>query len=59
MFSTARSELQELVRLTHEIATKQATIAANPEIGPAASYYEKMSRDEARKIELLTKYELI
>jgi hypothetical protein len=34
MFSTARIELQELVRLTHEIATKQATLAANTSIVP-------------------------
>jgi hypothetical protein len=59
MFSTARIELQELVRLTHEIATKQATLAANPSIVPAESYYETMAREEARRIELLKKYELI
>lgn len=59
MFSTARIELQELIRLTHEIATKQATLAANPAIVPADSFYETMARDEARKIELLKKYELI
>ena len=59
MFTTARHELQELIQLTHEIATKQATLAANPTIAPADSYYQQMARDEARKIELLKKYELI
>lgn len=59
MFSTARLELKELIQLTKDIATKQATLAANPAIKPADSYYETMARDEARKVDLLKKYELI
>jgi hypothetical protein len=59
MFSTARMELKELVQLTKDIATKQATLAAKPEIKPAESYYEAMARDEQRKVYLLKKYELL
>lgn len=59
MFSTARLELKELIQLTKDIATKQSTLAAKPEIKPADSYYEAMARDEQRKVDLLKKYELI
>jgi hypothetical protein len=59
MFSTARRELKELVQLTEDIATKQATLAAKPDTVPADSYYDTMARDRARRLELLKKYELI
>jgi hypothetical protein len=51
-------ELKELIQLTHDIATKQATLNANPEIVPAESFHATIARDTARKIELMKKYEL-
>ena len=59
MFSLAKLELKELIQLTHELATLDATLVANRTIEPAESFYEKRSKMEKRKVELLQKYELL
>lgn len=59
LFTIAKIELKELVQLTHELATLDATLAANRTIEPAESFYERRSKMEKRKIELLQKYELL
>jgi hypothetical protein len=59
MFTHAKFELQELMKLTHELATLDATLAARPDIIPADGYMAKRTSIENRKIELAQKYELL
>ncbi|WP_454728022.1 MULTISPECIES: hypothetical protein [Cupriavidus] len=58
MFSTAKTELRELLRLVAETERYDATLAARPDIEPTADATEGRMRKERRKAELLTKYEL-
>lgn len=59
MFTKARMDLRELVELTEKIASYDATLAANRAITPEATAVEKRRAWEARKIELMGKYELL
>lgn len=59
MFSNAKSELRELVRLVAETERYDATLAAKPDIVPTEASREERRRKEARKMHLLEKYELI
>jgi len=58
MFTDAKRELKELMMLTHEIATLDATLAANRSIRPEESYYARRLKLEQRRTDLTTKYEL-
>lgn len=57
-FTTARSELIELVQLTTKIAAFHATLAARRDVQPEDSALERRMAWEHRQIELLRKYEL-
>jgi hypothetical protein len=59
MFTQAKVELKELMKLTHELATLDATHAARPDIVPGDGYAEKRARMQDRKIELASKYEIL
>lgn len=59
MFAMICTELKELIELTRDIATREATLLANPKIEPAESYYENMARKRSRRNDLLKKYELL
>lgn len=59
MFSTAKTELRELVRLVAETERYDATLAAKPDIEPTEASRDDRRRKERRKMELLAKYELI
>lgn len=58
MFSTAKRELRELLRLVAETERFDATLAAQPEIAPTDEARQDRMRKEQRKAELLIKYEL-
>lgn len=58
MFTRAKTELRELVRLVRETENYDATLAAKPDIVPTDAAREERRRKELRKIELLDKYEL-
>ena len=58
MWSTARAELKELVKLTHDVATFDATLAAKPELKASQEALDKRSSMQARRLELMDKYEL-
>ncbi|WP_394475089.1 hypothetical protein [Ralstonia mannitolilytica] len=58
MFSTAKNELRELLRLVVETERYDATLAARPEIEPTAEAREDRMRKEQRKADLMIKYEL-
>jgi hypothetical protein len=59
MFSDARRELGELVELTRDIATYDATLAADRTIVPTDESRDERRRKERRKMALMLKYELI
>jgi hypothetical protein len=59
MFTTAKNELRELVRLVAETERYDATLAAKPDIVPTEASREERRRKEQRKMQLLDKYELI
>jgi hypothetical protein len=59
MFTKAKSDLRELVKLTEKIASYDATLAADGSIKPEATAVEKRRTWEARKIELMDRYELL
>lgn len=59
MFTTAKVELRELVRLVAETERYDATLAAKPDIVPTDASIEARRRKEQRKLQLLDKYELI
>ncbi|RDU95258.1 hypothetical protein [Trinickia dinghuensis] len=59
MFTTAKAELRELVRLVAETERYDATLAAKPEIVPTDESLAERHRKEQRKMALLDKYELI
>lgn len=58
MWSTARAELKELVKLTHDVATFDATLSCKPELKPSQEALEKRSSMQARRLDLMDKYEL-
>ncbi|MEK6290627.1 MAG: hypothetical protein V4793_04405 [Paraburkholderia tropica] len=58
MFTDAKRELSELIRLVVELERADATLAAKPEIVPTGEWREGRARKEARRLELLGKYEL-
>ncbi|TAM51211.1 MAG: hypothetical protein EPN57_18325 [Paraburkholderia sp.] len=59
MFSTAKTELRELVQLIAETEWYDATLAAKPDIQPTGVSRAERQRKEHRKLELMNKYELI
>ncbi|WP_147298041.1 hypothetical protein [Trinickia dinghuensis] len=59
MFTTAKAELHEHVRLVAETEGYDATLAAKPEIVPTDESLAERRRKEERKLELIDKYELI
>lgn len=59
MFTKARSDLRELVKLVEMIASYDATIAANRSVVPEPSAEQKRRAWELRKIELMERYELL
>ncbi|GAB6849161.1 hypothetical protein [Paraburkholderia kururiensis] len=59
MFSTAKNELRELVRLVAETERYDATLAAKLDIVPTEASRDERHRKEQRKMALLCKYELI
>jgi hypothetical protein len=59
MFTQARTDLRELVELTEKIASFDATLAANRAITPESTAVDRRRAWEARKIELMHKYELL
>ena len=59
MFSTAKTELRELVELTERIATYDATLAAKRAIKVEETAAQRRRAWELRKIELMKKYELL
>jgi hypothetical protein len=59
MFTTTKRELKELIQLTHNIAAGDAALCANRKLIPEDSYWQKRSVDDARRIFLLQKYELL
>lgn len=59
MFSTAKAELRELIRLVAEIERYDATLAAQPGIVPTGAPRDERLRKEHRKLELMDKYELV
>jgi len=59
MFSTAKSELRELIHLVRELAMYDSTLAANPAIQQSGESRADRRIKEQRMIELQLKYELI
>lgn len=59
MFSTAKTELRELINLVREIAVYDATLAAKSDIQPSEASRADRRLKEHRMIELKIKYELI
>lgn len=59
MFTKAKSDLRELLKLTEQIASYDATLATDRSIEPEATAVEKRRAWEARKIELMDRYELL
>lgn len=58
MWTAARAELKELVKLTHDVATFDATLAAKPDLKPSQEAQDKRDAMQARRLELMDKYEL-
>lgn len=59
MFSTAITELKELLELERRIAAFDATLAAKPALVPEQSALESRRLWEERTIGLKMKYELL
>ncbi|MGU4702948.1 hypothetical protein [Burkholderia vietnamiensis] len=59
MFTRAKNELKELVKLIAETERYDATLAAKREIVPTEESREDRRRKESRKLELMEKYELL
>ena len=59
MFTKAKSDLRELVKLTEKIASYDATLAADSSIKPETTAIDKRRAWEDRKIELMDRYELL
>ncbi|HGF4019067.1 hypothetical protein KDX27_34720 [Burkholderia cenocepacia] len=59
MFTRAKNELKELVKLIAETERYDATLAAKRDIVPTEESREDRRRKESRKLELMEKYELL
>ncbi|CAG2138504.1 hypothetical protein LMG19282_01506 [Cupriavidus campinensis] len=59
VFTDAKNELRELIRLVAEIENYDTTLAKQPEIVPTPEAMFARKRKEQRKNELLLKYELV
>lgn len=59
MFTKAKADLRELVKLIAETERYDATLAAKRDIVPSEQSLEDRRRKELRKIELMEKYELL
>lgn len=59
MFTRAKNELKELVKLIAETERYDATLAAKRDIVPTEESREDRLRKESRKLELMEKYELL
>ncbi|GLZ73585.1 MULTISPECIES: hypothetical protein [Burkholderia cepacia complex] len=59
MFTRAKNELKELVKLIAETERYDATLAAKRDIVPTEESREDRRRKENRKLELMEKYELL
>lgn len=59
MFTRAKNELKELVKLIAETDRYDATLAAKRDIVPTEESREDRRRKESRKLELMEKYELL
>lgn len=58
MWTAARTELRELVRLTHEVATFDAQRAAKPSMKVTEEAIEARNQKQDRRLQLMDKYEL-
>lgn len=58
MWTVARAELRELVKLTKEVATFDATLAAKPDLVPPQEANERRAAMQDRRLALMDKYEL-
>lgn len=58
MWTKARAEIRELVRLTHEVATFDAHRAAKPGMKVTDEAIEARNEKQNRRIQLMEKYEL-
>lgn len=59
MFTRAKNELKELVKLIAETERYDAKLAAKRDIVPTEESREDRRRKESRKLELMEKYELL
>lgn len=59
MFTRAKNELKELVKLIAETERYDATLAAKRDIVPTEESREDRRCKESRKLELMEKYELL
>lgn len=59
MFTRAKNEMKELVKLIAETERYDATLAAKRDIVPTEESREDRRRKESRKLELMEKYELL
>lgn len=59
MFTRAKNELKELVKLIAETERYDATLSAKRDIVPTEESREDRRRKESRKLELMEKYELL
>ena len=58
MWTVARAELKELMKLTKEVATYDATLAAKPELKPSQEAIDRRAAMQDRRLALMDKYEL-
>lgn len=58
MWTIARAELRELLKLTKDVATFDATLAAKPELKPTQEAMDRRSAMQDRRLALMDKYEL-
>ncbi len=59
MFTQAKNELRELIKLVAETERYDATLAAKRDIVPTEESLEDRRRKERRKLDLMEKYELL
>ncbi|MBN3776948.1 hypothetical protein G3O06_05105 [Burkholderia sp. Ac-20345] len=59
MFTQAKSDLRNLIKLVAETERYDATLAAKPEIVPTEEARQDRRRKERWKLELMEKYELL
>lgn len=58
MWTVARAELRELLKLTKDVATFDATLAAKPELKPTQEAIDRRTAMQDRRLALMDKYEL-